>query len=528
MRLRSFKKRLLEPAVCPKAWSGRFFHHRTRRARMCCLTVTVVILLCYLGADAQTPPTGTVPPGSQVQDTSAENPQTQTVSAVPQIQDPSAENARTSRVAVIAPDSQVQSPLAVNDQTSATGAFPPSSQVLDPCATPQSEDESRDDYECIVKKLKINFLIDLYGKLFSKNPHIVIGSIVPGSGFSAGIGYKSVKRYERPDEVVVYRQFDVAAKVSTRKYWELDGNLFIKKTPSDFDALPTKMNAYGVVKDMRRLDYFGIGPESRKQDRAVFHYREAVIGIDLARGVNSWIDVGGAVEVIWPHITPIADHPTVRSVARAFSEATAPGIASQPAFLHLVAVAKFHTRGETEYRRGKYEFFYHYYRDLQDNRYSFRRFEADLSHKFPFGKNELRFHGRFSSSDTSAGQVVPFYLMQTLGGSNINGAETLRGFSDYRFRDRKVVLFQADFLRNLYGPINFNLFYDTGKVAPSFSQFGSGRLRHTFGLGLAILPARGGPFLFRFWIAFGSGEGSHTYLGSGNIPGGGGGDRLVR
>src|SRR5205085_9430769 len=37
-----------------------------------------------------------------------------------------------------------------------------------------------------------------------------------------------------------------------------------------------------LVKDMPRLDYFGRGPETREQDRAVYHYREGVVGADFS------------------------------------------------------------------------------------------------------------------------------------------------------------------------------------------------------------------------------------------------------
>src|SRR6185312_8991455 len=171
---------------------------------------------------------------------------------------------------------------------------------------------------------------------------------------------------------------------------------------------------------------------------AVFHYREAAAGFDIVKPVAPVLDIGGAIEGIFPRIITIKN-PTIRSVERVYSNTSAPGIASQPNFLHLAGFAELHSSGEPESRKLSYKFFFHYYRDGRDHKYSFRRFDADLSNKFPFGKdgkNEFRVRGRLSFSDTSSGQRVPFYLMQTLGGSNIRGADTLRGFRDYRFRDR--------------------------------------------------------------------------------------------
>lgn len=184
--------------------------------------------------------------------------------------------------------------------------------------------------------------------------------------------------------------------------------------------------------------------------------------------------------------------------------------------------------------------------------YSFRRLDADVIHNFCLGKScsaqkqpsndktldeiaesrlqqrisvtdagsnpmELRLRGHVSITDTSSGQSVPFYLMRTLGGSDITGSETLRGFANSRFRDNDMVLLQAEFLMRLRGgPINLLVFNDAGKVAPSLKQFGVGRPRDTFGIGLAIVPSQLHAYLFRFYIALGSGEGYHITAAAGD------------
>ncbi|MGB9179787.1 MAG: hypothetical protein WCB68_11130 [Pyrinomonadaceae bacterium] len=370
----------------------------------------------------------------------------------------------------------------------------------------------------------------IYDKVTQKDGfHLVQGGVVPGSGTAVGIGYGWRKPYEN------WRvELNTSARVSLKKYWEVDGNLRLTKSENKFSSNTAsgpvgdlKINLYGLIKDAPRLDYFGLGPESKEEDRAVFHYREGVIGADISKPLTPWLDVGGAVEGIFPTIVTI-DNPTVRSVERVYTETTAPGITSQPGFFHAAAFAGLHTPGQPESRKLEYKFFYHVYQDVSDHRYSFRRFDADLKHKFPFAdKNEFRFRARFSFADTSGNNRVPFYLMETLGGSNIRGDDTLRGFRDYRFRDRDLVLLQVEYLRQVYGPINLIAFYDTGKVASSLSRLDQGRLRHTYGFGIVVVPRRGDNVLFRFYVALGSGEGAHTFFGVGDALGGRA-DRLVR
>ena len=367
-------------------------------------------------------------------------------------------------------------------------------------------------------------LYNFYKKITpNRGFRMVNGSVVPGSGTALGIGYGAQDLNTRWKV-----NFNGSARVSLKKYWELDTNVrLIDGKPIGGDIRGNlKINFYGVVKDMPRLDFFGLGPNSREQDRAVFHYREAAAGIDIVRPVATVLDVGGAIEGIFPRIIRITN-PTVRSVERVYSNTTAPGIRSQPNFLHLVGYAELHSKGEPESRTLSFKFLFNVYRDGRDHLYSFRRFDADLSKKFPFGKNEFRIRGRASLSDTSPGQRVPFYLMQTLGGSNIRGVDTLRGFRDYRFRDRNLMLLQLEYLREIKGPVDFITFYDTGKVASAVSSFDVGRWRHTYGVGLVIVPRRGEDVFFRFYIALGSGEGSHTYLGLVD-PLNGRGDRLLR
>ena len=354
----------------------------------------------------------------------------------------------------------------------------------------------------------------LYDKVTAKDGfRLVVGSVAPGGGLAAGVGYG-----HRSFGPTWQTEFNSSGRITYRKYWEIDANLRLTKTSSSTTASPDvgnlKSNIYGFVKDMPRLNFFGVGPETRTDDRAVFHYREAVVGADISQPVNRWLDIGGAVEGIWPDIIEI-DDPTITSVERNYTEATAPGINSQPPYVHLAAFARLHTRGQPESRKLEYLFLYHLYQDVGDHLYSFRRFNADLRHKFPFGeKNEFRIRGRLSLAETREGQQIPFYLMETLGGSNIRGDVTLRGFSNYRFRDRNHFLVQMEYLRELYGPINLITFYDFGKVSPSASHFGEGRMRQIVGAGIVVVPRRLDNVVFRLYWAFGSGEGFRTHFGA--------------
>ncbi len=349
----------------------------------------------------------------------------------------------------------------------ALGQNPPGTAPAPGTTAPNPCDQSNKGLEGTFKCLK-----HFYDKVTqSEGPHLVLGNVAPGSGLTPGFGYGKSSVGEK------WRiNLNASARVSVKKYWEVDSNVRLTKSSNTFSSSNAngpsgdlKIDIYAQVKDMPRLDFFGL----------------------------------------------------------VFSDANAPGIRRQPIFLHFVAFAGLHSSGQPESRKVDYKFLFHFFQDTQEHLYSFRRFDADLKHKFPFGKNEVRIRGRVSLSDTSSGQRVPFYLMETLGGSNVRGDDTLRGFRDYRFRDRDLALLQLEYMRTVYGPINLIAFYDTGKVAPNFSSFDAGRLRHTYGFGMVVVPRRGENVLIRFYVALGSGEGAHTYVGSGDLLGGRA-DRLLR
>jgi hypothetical protein len=403
-----------------------------------------------------------------------------------------------------------------------------------PSPTPQDADECCKDFKT---KKSIDSIVacaqDINDHFQWRGIKPAFGGVVPGSGFGAGVGYSFLKRTEKDDgnaSTVWQTQFDADAKVTIRKYWQVTGALNVLKTKSRFSPAfgdNLELNFYGQVKDMRRLDFFGIGPETDPEDLAKYHLRESVVGADVATSVTGWLDIGAAVEGIWPRLTTITD-PTVRSVNTVYNDLTAPGLFSDPNYVRIAGYVGLHSTGQAEQFRLAYDFFYNVFHDYSDSGFSFRRFDADLKHKFRLGeKSEIRFRARLSNADTTPGQRVPFYLLETLGGSNIRDEDTLRGFRDYRFRDQAYVLLQTDFMTVIHGPLKLILFYDTGKVAPSFRRLDEGRLRHTYGAGIVVMPRQLDKILFRFYVALGSGEGSHTFFGLGDSIMGGS-NKLLR
>jgi outer membrane protein assembly factor BamA len=85
-----------------------------------------------------------------------------------------------------------------------------------------------------------------------------------------------------------------------------------------------------------------------------------------------------------------------------------------------------------------------------------------------------------STTTTSAGQDVPYFMMPELGGSH-----WLRGYPTWRFRDRNRLLLSGEY-RWTAGPfVDMALFLDAGRVGARARDLDSG-FRKSYGVGMTL------------------------------------------
>ncbi|MGE0406430.1 MAG: BamA/TamA family outer membrane protein, partial [Candidatus Korobacteraceae bacterium] len=146
---------------------------------------------------------------------------------------------------------------------------------------------------------------------------------------------------------------------------------------------------------------------------------------------------------------------------------------------------------------GNYVFQYSWYNDRQLGAFDFRRMDVDLQQYIPFFNKTrriaLRAKATFTESD--AGQSVPFYLQPILGGS-----DDLRGYRFFRFSDRNMVVYNAEYQWEIFSGQEGAVFADAGKVMPRRGLLGISNLESDAGFGLRF-NVRNRTFL-RFDIAF--------------------------
>ena len=260
-------------------------------------------------------------------------------------------------------------------------------------------------------------------------------------------------------------------------------------------------------------DFFGIGPGANRPDRVNYTYKEnaagAFAGFDLAPALHA----EARVEYLAPGIASGKDT-LMPSIETLFDDFTAPGLARQPDFLMSRASLdlNYATPVGNPRHGGRYLASVSRFSDRSTGHYTFNRFDVDLRQYVPFLKDRrvLVFRALASLSDTPSGNEVPFYFQQTLGGST-----TLRGFRDYRFRDRNLLLLQAEYRWEIFPALDAALFYDAGKVAPRPSGLDLDDLQSDYGFGFRFGTNRG--VFFRVDAAFGSRDGKRYFIKFGHV-----------
>jgi len=391
-----------------------------------------------------------------------------------------------------------------------------------------------------------------------------IGSITTGSSFGGGFhyGYKPTANesltikalytlnssfmfggqyqltFRAPHPIIVNRRPDGhGGQTDTTK-----GNLFI--TATHFS--------------LHTQDFYGIGPNSSLTGHAVYGLRESSVGISaysplLSAGKLFGVLGGsGQLKYIRPVAAGVSDS-SFPSVWALYGETAAPASTIHPDF--IVTGVGFDVRTPHDappriWERHLAQISYSHYSELGSNQFSFDRLEGFASVLFkvskslpkpPRGQSLLNRPDRpwwrdalcmensrgrcdigafttttiVTTSYTSNTSSVPFYLQPTLGGTDFQGVDTLRGLVDYRLRASNRLLTQVDFDKAIanvgvkghpIGQYGLYAFFDAGNVAVKPSQLTTQGLRTDVGVGVSL--AIQNKLVFRAYIGFGAGEGS--------------------
>ena len=286
--------------------------------------------------------------------------------------------------------------------------------------------------------------------------YIDFGNMIPGAGWlSAGPGYR---HWYKQDKVFI----DAAAAYSWRGYKTAHARFELPALAKSRLALGTQFR----WQDFSQIDYFGTGPASSESDRTEYALEsQNLIGFATLRPLR-WMDLTAQVGWLKPDVKPpsgpfLRDFPFTRETfggAPVFARFDTPTFVPTEVSFTIDArdFPSHPTRGIL--LRGAAA----RYDDRETGVFTHKRYESEAAGFLPIGGGRLvlALHGWAVTTETGADQVVPFFLQPSLGGAN-----TLRGYADYRFHDRNMLVVNAEARLALMTHMDLAFFADAGNVA---------------------------------------------------------------
>ena len=173
--------------------------------------------------------------------------------------------------------------------------------------------------------------------------YVETGNIITGAGWiTAGPGYRRTVLDGRG-------RLDLSAAVSWNYYK-------IAQVAFELPRLAHDRLSVGVqtrYQDALAVDYFGLGNDSQKSDQTAYRFKNFDVLASGRAQANRWLAIEGRVGWIpRPDLSAAAGRVTVPNTVDRFTEATAPGITTQPAFVHadasILADSRDHTGHPTD------------------------------------------------------------------------------------------------------------------------------------------------------------------------------------
>jgi hypothetical protein len=297
----------------------------------------------------------------------------------------------------------------------------------------------------------------------------MLGTVALGGGLAGGAGYRRYLGYDS------YVDANALYSIFGYKKVQLTGH-----TPDHFGNRVDLTASIGWI-DATKLPFYGLGQNSRlgreTNYRLARSYVEGAATVRPTRwlrlrldgGVDDYDQSGGRGRSL--------------SIEEIFNPTTAPLLGEDPRYLRGQASATAFWRGSPGYSRsgGVYRIAYEQFNPQRGDGSSFGLVHTEIVQHAPILRDTwvLSFRAR-GDSIVNPSDVVPFFLMPTLGGGN-----TLRGFATHRFVDRHALLLSGEFrwLPNRR-VVDMALFVDAGKVAPVLDDIRLNDMHVDYGVGL--------------------------------------------
>ncbi|HEX8028721.1 MAG TPA: BamA/TamA family outer membrane protein [Vicinamibacterales bacterium] len=292
--------------------------------------------------------------------------------------------------------------------------------------------------------------------------YVDYGNMIPGAGWgSAGPGYR---HWYGKDDLFV----DASASISVHAYKMAQARIELPALLKGRFGLGSQLR----WQDFPKVDYFGSGRATTEDLLSLYSVKSTQLTAYATVHPFRWMDVEGRVGWMNPQSRYVEGH-----LLR--------GLNDQRTFVPTEVSMTIDTRDFPNHPtsgivlRGVGA----HYDDRTSGENTFNRYEAEAAAFVPLVNSRivLALHGWAIRSDVEAGRSVPFYLQPGLGGAN-----SLRSYTDYRFRDDNMLLANVEVRLALMTHLDLAGFADAGNVAARYQDlnlekrsYGAGLRFHT-------------------------------------------------
>lgn len=303
-----------------------------------------------------------------------------------------------------------------------------------------------------------------------------VGSVYPGGGVAGGVGIRSAFGDDGALTVI--------AGHSIRRYTIGEADLVLPSVA----RTRGRFTLSGRYMDAADVKYYGVGNDSSKDSRTYFGLSPVSGGLRFDFDASKRFTVSG--EMSYLDATTSAGR-TAPSLDVSFTPADTPGAGfSRFGFVRSTARASFDWRRRLGYAGsgGVYRARFEDVRDQDHGRYTFRLLEAEALQLIPILRANwvVMVRGLATITDTDGTNEVPYFLLPSIGGGG-----SVRGYPDFRFRDRHRLIVNAELRWTPARFMDMLVFYDTGKVAARRQELDFDDLKNSYGGGLRLIGPKG-------------------------------------
>jgi outer membrane protein assembly factor BamA len=296
-----------------------------------------------------------------------------------------------------------------------------------------------------------------------------LGGMTTGSGFAVGPGYRT----HLTDHGIFV---DLSAGFSMKGYKAVD--VQVEWLRERFERVEFWTNYR--YQDFPQEDFFGFSAPTpaARTNYALTSHGFSALGI---YHVRPWMRAGTEIGYFMPTIGRGTDdkYPSTEVL---FTELEAPGLTTQPNFLHTTFFAEIDYRDEpgNPRRGGFYRAAFGLWDDRDVERFDFKRFDAEVAQFVPIVTTQHVIASRVAVSyvNNSGGERVPFYFVPYVGGSR-----SVRGYEEFRFQDENALWWNTEYRWNPIRYLDVALFYDVGKAAAHWNDINLSDTRTAWGVG---------------------------------------------